>query len=126
MRFIVAKEKFTSDELQGVPTSFWVFSSCRWFIPITTKSIQGLTFVDEGRNTFALSMITKHHRSSILLRSVFLYTTIFNCLHTVVAKGPHHPGGEFSRKSGRQQLDEHLQHQREYGIGYVPCHVDQQ
>uniref|UniRef100_A0A182NKG5 EF-hand domain-containing protein n=1 Tax=Anopheles dirus TaxID=7168 RepID=A0A182NKG5_9DIPT len=56
-----------------------------------------------------------HYRGSILLHYVVLCTTLIHVpVLTVGAKGPHHPGGEYSRKSGKHHLDDHLQHEREH------------
>uniref|UniRef100_A0A182QWS3 EF-hand domain-containing protein n=1 Tax=Anopheles farauti TaxID=69004 RepID=A0A182QWS3_9DIPT len=55
------------------------------------------------------------YHGSILLHYIVLCTTLLHVpVLTVGAKGPHHPGGEFSRKSGKHHLDDHLQHEREH------------
>ncbi|XP_053674537.1 multiple coagulation factor deficiency protein 2 homolog [Anopheles nili] len=57
-------------------------------------------------------MIIAHH-SNVLLHCIVACTALIRGpVATVAAKGPHHPGGEFSRKAGKHHLDEHLQQER--------------
>uniref|UniRef100_A0A182PJS7 EF-hand domain-containing protein n=1 Tax=Anopheles epiroticus TaxID=199890 RepID=A0A182PJS7_9DIPT len=55
-------------------------------------------------------------RNSLLLHSIVLCATLFHgpIVPIVGAKGPHHPGGEFSRKADKHHLDEHLQPERDH------------
>uniref|UniRef100_A0A182XM46 EF-hand domain-containing protein n=1 Tax=Anopheles quadriannulatus TaxID=34691 RepID=A0A182XM46_ANOQN len=55
------------------------------------------------------------YRNSLLLHSIVLCATLLHGpVPTVGAKGPHHPGGEFSRKADKHHLDEHLQPERDH------------
>ncbi|XP_040156232.1 multiple coagulation factor deficiency protein 2 homolog [Anopheles arabiensis] len=55
------------------------------------------------------------YRNSLLLHSIILCATLLHGpIPTVGAKGPHHPGGEFSRKADKHHLDEHLQPERDH------------
>nr|XP_040228679.2 multiple coagulation factor deficiency protein 2 homolog [Anopheles coluzzii] len=55
------------------------------------------------------------YRNSLLLHSIVLCATLLHGpVPTVAAKGPHHPGGEFSRKADKHHLDEHLQPERDH------------
>uniref|UniRef100_A0A182LV21 EF-hand domain-containing protein n=1 Tax=Anopheles culicifacies TaxID=139723 RepID=A0A182LV21_9DIPT len=55
------------------------------------------------------------YRNSLLLHYIVLCTTLIHGpVPTVGAKGPHHPGGDFSRKSEKHHLDDHLQPEREH------------
>uniref|UniRef100_A0A8W7P3F9 EF-hand domain-containing protein n=1 Tax=Anopheles coluzzii TaxID=1518534 RepID=A0A8W7P3F9_ANOCL len=55
------------------------------------------------------------YRNSLLLHSIILCATLLHGpVPTVGAKGPHHPGGEFSRKADKHHLDEHLQPERDH------------
>ncbi|XP_052896556.1 multiple coagulation factor deficiency protein 2 homolog [Anopheles moucheti] len=55
------------------------------------------------------------YRNSFLLHYIVLCTTLIHGpVPTAGAKGPHHPGGDFSRKSEKLHLDDHLQPEREH------------
>uniref|UniRef100_A0A182U949 EF-hand domain-containing protein n=1 Tax=Anopheles melas TaxID=34690 RepID=A0A182U949_9DIPT len=55
------------------------------------------------------------YRNSLLLHFIVLCATLLHGpVPTVGAKGPHHPGGEFSRKADKHHLDEHLQPERDH------------
>ncbi|XP_053664212.1 multiple coagulation factor deficiency protein 2 homolog [Anopheles marshallii] len=55
------------------------------------------------------------YRNSFLLHYIVLCTTLIQGpVATAGAKGPHHPGGEFSRRSEKLHLDDHLQPEREH------------
>ncbi|XP_035908304.1 multiple coagulation factor deficiency protein 2 homolog [Anopheles stephensi] len=54
-------------------------------------------------------------RNSVLLHYIVLCTTLMHGpVPTVGAKGPHHPGGDFSHKAEKHHLDDHLQPEREH------------
>uniref|UniRef100_A0A182K634 EF-hand domain-containing protein n=1 Tax=Anopheles christyi TaxID=43041 RepID=A0A182K634_9DIPT len=59
--------------------------------------------------------MSTRHRNNLLVHCIVICATLLHGpVSTVVAKGPHHPGGEFSRKADKHHLDEHLQPEREH------------
>uniref|UniRef100_A0A182J8S0 Uncharacterized protein n=1 Tax=Anopheles atroparvus TaxID=41427 RepID=A0A182J8S0_ANOAO len=59
-------------------------------------------------------MISVLRSSSLLHYGVLCATLIHVLVTTVAAKGPHHPRGEFSRKSGKEHLNQHLKPEQDH------------